>query len=131
MIPGPIEFTPEVMRAMGMPTTSHVAPKFIEVFGQALERLGDVFLCPHGQPFVFAGSGSLAMDIGAANLVEPGDKGIVINTGYFSDRMGVICEGGGVRREAGRPQGHGRGPRGRVHRRGAGRERPRSSGCPG
>jgi len=32
------------------------------------------------------------MDIGAANLVEPGDKGIVINTGYFSDRMGAILE---------------------------------------
>ncbi|MCJ7620457.1 MAG: alanine--glyoxylate aminotransferase family protein, partial [Anaerolineae bacterium] len=39
MIPGPIEFTPEVLRAMGMPTTSHVAPNFIEVFGEALERL--------------------------------------------------------------------------------------------
>jgi alanine-glyoxylate transaminase/serine-glyoxylate transaminase/serine-pyruvate transaminase len=49
MIPGPIEFTPEVMRAMGMPTTSHVAPNFIEAFGQALERLREVFLCPSGQ----------------------------------------------------------------------------------
>jgi len=92
MIPGAIEFTPEVMQAMGMPTTSHVAPKFIEVFGQALERLGDFFLCPHGQLFVVAGSGSLAMDIADANLVEPGDKGIVINTSYLSDRMGAISE---------------------------------------
>jgi alanine-glyoxylate transaminase/serine-glyoxylate transaminase/serine-pyruvate transaminase len=92
MIPGPIEFTPEVMRAMGMPTTSHVAPNFIEVFGQALERLREVFLCPHGQPFAIAGSGTLAMDIAAANLVEPGDKALVVNTGYFSDRMGDILE---------------------------------------
>jgi alanine-glyoxylate transaminase/serine-glyoxylate transaminase/serine-pyruvate transaminase len=92
MIPGPIEFTPEVMRAMGMPTTSHVAPNFIEVFGQALDRLRQVFLCPGGQPFVIAGSGSLAMDIAAANLVEPGDKALVVNTGYFSDRMGDILE---------------------------------------
>jgi alanine-glyoxylate transaminase/serine-glyoxylate transaminase/serine-pyruvate transaminase len=92
MIPGPIEFTPEVLRAMGMPTTSHVAPNFIEVFGEALERLRDVFLCPHGRPFVIAGSGSLAMDIAAANLVEPEDKALVVNTGYFSDRMGAILE---------------------------------------
>jgi alanine-glyoxylate transaminase/serine-glyoxylate transaminase/serine-pyruvate transaminase len=92
MIPGPIEFTPEVMRAMGMPTTSHVAPNFIEVFGQALERLRQVFLCPHGQPFVVAGSGTLAMDLAAANLVEPGDRALVVNTGYFSDRMGDILE---------------------------------------
>lgn len=92
MIPGPIEFTPEVMRAMGMPTTSHVAPNFIEAFGQALERLREVFLCPGGQPFVVAGSGSLAMDMAAANLVEPGDSALVVNTGYFSDRFGAILE---------------------------------------
>jgi len=92
MIPGPIEFTPEVMRAMGMPTTSHVAPNFIETFGQALERLRQVFLCPSGQPFVVAGSGSLAMDMAAANLVEPGDKALVVSTGYFGDRFAAILE---------------------------------------
>ncbi len=92
MIPGPIEFTPEVMRAMGQPTTSHVAPNFIEAFGQALERMREVFLCPSGQPFVVAGSGSLAMDMAAANLVEPGDAALVVNTGYFGDRFGAILE---------------------------------------
>jgi alanine-glyoxylate transaminase/serine-glyoxylate transaminase/serine-pyruvate transaminase len=92
MIPGPIEFTPEVLRAMGLPTTSHVAPNFIEVFGQALERLRQVFLCPGGQPFVVAGSGTLAMDIAAANLVEPGDRALVVNTGYFGDRFAAILE---------------------------------------
>jgi alanine-glyoxylate transaminase/serine-glyoxylate transaminase/serine-pyruvate transaminase len=92
MIPGPIEFTPEVLRAMGMATTSHVAPNFIEAFGQALERLRQVFLCPSGQPFVIAGSGSLAMDIAAANLVEPGDRALVVSTGYFGDRFAAILE---------------------------------------
>ena len=92
MIPGPIEFTPEVMRAMATPTTSHVAPDFVEAFGQALERLRQVFLCPGGQPFVVAGSGSLAMDMAAANLVEPGDAALVVNTGYFGDRFGAILE---------------------------------------
>jgi alanine-glyoxylate transaminase/serine-glyoxylate transaminase/serine-pyruvate transaminase len=92
MIPGPIEFTPEVLRAMGMATTSHVAPDFIQAFGQALERLREVFLCPNGQPFVVAGSGTLAMDMPAANLIEPGDKALVVNTGYFSDRFAAILE---------------------------------------
>ena len=30
MIPGPVEFTPEVLRAMGSPTTSHVAPNLLQ-----------------------------------------------------------------------------------------------------
>jgi len=29
MIPGPIEFEPAVLAALGAPTTSHVAPDFI------------------------------------------------------------------------------------------------------
>lgn len=92
MIPGPIEFEPAVLAEMGAPTTSHIAPNFIEAFGQALERMGKVFLCPEGQPFVIAGSGTLAMDSAGANLIEPGDQALVINTGFFSDRFGTILE---------------------------------------
>jgi alanine-glyoxylate transaminase/serine-glyoxylate transaminase/serine-pyruvate transaminase len=92
MIPGPVEFSPEVLRAMGRPTTSHVAPRFVEAFGQALERLRQVFICLGGQPFVIAGSGTLAMDTAAANLVERGDKALVVNTGYFADRFAAILE---------------------------------------
>jgi alanine-glyoxylate transaminase/serine-glyoxylate transaminase/serine-pyruvate transaminase len=92
MIPGPIEFTPEVLASMSLPTTSHVAPNFIEVFAQAIERLRTVFRSPTGQPFVVAGSGTLAMDMAASNVVEPGDAALVVNTGYFSDRFGAILE---------------------------------------
>jgi len=92
MIPGPIEFTPEVLRAMGMSTTSHVAPDFVEVFGTALERLREVFLAPEAQPFIVAGSGTLGMDMAAANLVEPGDAALVVNTGVFGDRFGEILQ---------------------------------------
>ncbi|MDD2694890.1 MAG: hypothetical protein PHD58_03085, partial [Anaerolineales bacterium] len=92
MIPGPIEFDPAVLAAMSVPTTSHVAPNFIEVFGQALERLRQVFLSQDGQPFILTGSGTLAMDSVAANLVEPGDLALVINTGYFGDRYATILE---------------------------------------
>ena len=86
MIPGPIEFEPAVLQAMGAPTNSHVAPDFIESFGNALDQMKDIWLCPSGQPFVVAGSGTLAMDMAAANLVEPGDNVLVLSTGYFGVR---------------------------------------------
>jgi len=92
MIPGPVEFEPAVLAEMGSPTTSHLAPGFIEAFGQALEGMRQVFLCPEGQPFVIAGTGTLAMDSAGANLVEPGDRALVVNTGYFGDRFGMILE---------------------------------------
>lgn len=96
MIPGPIEFDPEVLAAMSVPTTSHVASNFIEIFGQALEKTRQVFLADRidwkGQPFILAGTGTLAMDTAAANLVEPGDKALQVVTGYFSDRFQTIME---------------------------------------
>jgi alanine-glyoxylate transaminase/serine-glyoxylate transaminase/serine-pyruvate transaminase len=69
-----------------------VAANFVDVFGQALENVRKVFLAPGGQPFVVAGSGTLAMDMAATNLVEQGDKVLVVNTGYFSDRFAKILE---------------------------------------
>ena len=92
MIPGPIEFEPAVLQALGAPTTSHVAPDFIDVFGQVIERIKKVWLCPSGQPFIIAGSGTLAMDIPAANLLEPGDRALVLSTGYFGERYAELLK---------------------------------------
>lgn len=90
MIPGPIEFEPEVLSALGQPTTSHVAPNFIQSFGNALRMMRKVWLAPTGQPFVMAGTGTLAMDMAGSNLVEKGDKVLVISTGYFGARYAEL-----------------------------------------
>ncbi len=92
MIPGPINFDPGVLRAMSAPTASHVSPEFIACFGETLDWMKQVFLAPSGTPFVIAGSGTLAMDLAASNLTEPGDKAVAISTGYFGDRMVDILQ---------------------------------------
>ncbi|MFP4526759.1 MAG: pyridoxal-phosphate-dependent aminotransferase family protein [Bacteroidales bacterium] len=86
MIPGPIEFEPSVLQTMSTPTTSHVAPDFVQSFGNALDMMKKVWLAPSGQPFIIPGSGTLAMDMAAANLVEKHDNVLVISTGYFGER---------------------------------------------
>jgi len=91
MIPGPISFDPAVLRAMSIPTDSHVSAEFIDLFGQALDDMLRVFLAPHGYPFVVAGSGTLAMELGLANLVEPGDRVLVLRTGVFGERFSDIA----------------------------------------
>jgi alanine-glyoxylate transaminase / serine-glyoxylate transaminase / serine-pyruvate transaminase len=92
MIPGPIEFEPAVLQAMGTPTTSHVAPNFINSFGNCLEMMKQVWQCPSGQPFIMAGTGTLAMDMAGANLIEPGDKALVVSTGYFGERYAELLK---------------------------------------
>lgn len=92
MIPGPIEFDPRVVEKMGQPTLGHVAPAFIESFGRALEMMREVWLAPSGQPFIIAGSGTLAMDMAGANLIEAGDNVLVVSTGYFGERYAELLK---------------------------------------
>ncbi|MCV6628839.1 MAG: alanine--glyoxylate aminotransferase family protein [Flavobacteriaceae bacterium] len=92
MIPGPIEFEPEVLRAMGEQTTSHVAPNFIKSFGKSLSLVQDIWKAPNGQAFIVAGSGTLAMEMAVANIIDVGENALVINTGYFGDRYKDILE---------------------------------------
>jgi aspartate aminotransferase-like enzyme len=42
MIPGPIEFSPAVLKATGEPSLSHVSPDFINLFSEALVLLRQV-----------------------------------------------------------------------------------------
>jgi alanine-glyoxylate transaminase / serine-glyoxylate transaminase / serine-pyruvate transaminase len=92
MIPGPIEFEPAVLEAISQPTLSHVDSGFITSFGNALRMMREVWMCPSGQPFVIAGSGTLAMDMAGANLIEPGDRALVLVTGYFGLRYAELLK---------------------------------------
>jgi alanine-glyoxylate transaminase/serine-glyoxylate transaminase/serine-pyruvate transaminase len=91
MIPGPVEVSPGVLAAASGPPPGHTAPRLLAAFGTSIERMREVWRAgPAGQPFIVAGSGTLAMEMAAANLVEPGDRVVVVNTGYFSERMEEI-----------------------------------------
>ncbi|KAJ3213832.1 hypothetical protein HK099_007169, partial [Clydaea vesicula] len=92
MIPGPVEIDPLVQNSMSTAATSHIDPTFIETFGKAIELTRKVFLAPTGQPFILAGSGTLTWDMTAANLIEPGDKVLVVNTGIFGDWFAECIE---------------------------------------
>ena len=88
MIPGPVELSPGVIDAFSGPSPGHLAPGFIESFGRCVEMMRDVWQAgPDTQPFVIAGGGTAAMDMVAANLLEPGQTAVVVNTGFFSDRL--------------------------------------------
>lgn len=91
MIPGPVEVSPAVLAALASPPLSHTSPRLIEAFGSSLERMHQVWQADAAsQPFILAGSGTLAMEVAAANLIEPGDRALVVVSGYFSDRMTEI-----------------------------------------
>lgn len=97
MIPGPVEVSPAVAAAFAAPPPSHVAPELIEAFGAALERMRRVWrAAASSRPVVIAGGGTAAMEMAVANLVEPGERALVVKTGYFSDRMAEMLRRAGA-----------------------------------
>jgi alanine-glyoxylate transaminase/serine-glyoxylate transaminase/serine-pyruvate transaminase len=91
MIPGPVELSPAVLAAAAGPPPGHTSPRLIEAFGRSLERMREVWGADGtAQPFIIAGSGTIAMEMAAVNLLEPGERALVVNSGYFSDRMAEI-----------------------------------------
>lgn len=87
-IPGPIEFSANVLKAMATPSQAHTSPEFIKVFQSALQKTRRVFCSSPSsasQPFILSGSGTLGWDLCGANLVNRSDKVLVLSTGFFSD----------------------------------------------
>ena len=86
LIPGPVEFSEEVLAAAGSFPRSHMDKVFAGQFGDAIRSLRKVALTSQAQPFIISGSGTLGWDIMASNLVEAGEQVLLVNTGFFGDR---------------------------------------------
>src|SRR5579859_3520437 len=96
MIPGPTVVTPEVLAAGSRPVLGHSDPYFLRTAGESLKRLRVLFDAPSAQTVIVTGSGTLAMEIGLANLIEPGDRVLILETGIFARRFQVIAERNGA-----------------------------------
>ena len=91
MIPGPTNVDSSVLRAVSKPTLSHVSSEFVEIFKQSLASLKKVFMT-NGEAFIVAGSGTLAMEMAVANVVEPNDKVLNLVSGVFGQRFVEITK---------------------------------------
>lgn len=93
LTPGPTPIHPRVQAALSRPMRGHMDPEVLAInrrIGQMLYQLYD----PGEGAFVaaLAGSGSLGMEAGLANLCRPGDKVLVLANGTFSERIGEIAQ---------------------------------------
>jgi alanine-glyoxylate transaminase/serine-glyoxylate transaminase/serine-pyruvate transaminase len=91
--PGPSLTSPRVMRAMAAPTISHLDPLMMRLLDDVRARLGRTFGAADGSfAFAVSGTGTSGMETVVANLVRERTRALVIVTGYFGDRLAVMCE---------------------------------------
>ena len=99
--PGPSLTAPRVMRALASPTVSHLDPQMVAMLDDVRARLGRLFRAPEGSfAFAVSGTGTSGMEATVANLVGDGSRVLVVDGGYFGDRLAQMCEryGAAVRR---------------------------------
>jgi len=87
MIPGPTNLAHRVAEAMSKPQLGHLDLRFLESFKETLNLTRYLFVNYTGMPFVISGSGTIGMEAAIVSLIEPGDKVLCLDTGYFGKRF--------------------------------------------
>lgn len=82
-IPGPTNVPDRVLRAMDFPTIDHRGPEFARLTHDVLEALGPVFQT-RGPVVIFPSSGTGACEAAMMNTLSPGDRILIMETGWFS-----------------------------------------------
>ncbi len=90
MIPGPTPVPPPVVAAMSKPIVGHRSAEFAALVGRVTEKLKKVFQTKN-DVFVLASSGTGGLETAVANIVNPGDKVLTLNTGKFGERFGEMA----------------------------------------
>ncbi|HEY8504126.1 MAG TPA: alanine--glyoxylate aminotransferase family protein, partial [Gemmataceae bacterium] len=85
--PGPTNAHPRVLSVMTTPLLGHLDPQFLEVMAETQEMLRQVFQTRNHLTFPVSATGMAGMETCILNLLEPGDKVVLCNKGYFGQRM--------------------------------------------
>jgi serine---pyruvate transaminase len=95
LTPGPTPVPEEVLLSMAKPIIHHRTPQFMGILKEAIDGLKYV-LQTRNDVFLFASSGTGAMESAVTNLLSTGDKAIVVRAGKFGERFSEICQAYGV-----------------------------------
>ncbi len=94
--PGPSDVHPRILEAMARPTLGHLDPDFQCLMEEIKSGLKRAFQTEHKMTYPVSAPGSAGMETCFVNLVEEGDKVVIIKHGVFGERMrqNVLRAGG-------------------------------------
>lgn len=95
MIPGPTPVPESVLLDMAKAPIPHRSAEFSEIFDEVNEDLKWIFQTKN-DVFIFASSGTGAMEAALSNLVNPEDKVLSLVIGNFGERWAKIAESHGA-----------------------------------
>ncbi len=97
LTPGPTPIHPRALAAMQWPMRGHMDPDVFAANDAIVADLKALYgAAPDAFAALLAGTGSLGMEAGIANLLEPGDRLVVGVNGVFGARMVEMAQRLGV-----------------------------------
>jgi len=87
MGPGPSSVSNSVYNALAKPTLGHLDPAFIDLMDDIKEFLMQLIGTENELTVPVSGTGSAGMETCFVNLIEPGDRVLVLINGVFGTRM--------------------------------------------
>lgn len=96
MIPGPTEVSPEVCEKLSEPMRPHYGPEFCKLYFDVIEKLQKIYQTKNDF-YVLAATSSSAMEVAVSHAVEPGEKMLICNNGFFGDRFTEMAEAYGIK----------------------------------
>lgn len=87
MGPGPSCVPPEVYWALSRKTLGHLDPYFLNIMEELKALLRRIMNTQNTLTIPISGTGSAGMEAAFVNLVEPGDRVLVLKNGVFGMRM--------------------------------------------
>ena len=82
-IPGPTPVPDRILRAMDMPTIDHRGPQFRKLGKRVLDGMKTIFKTAN-PVIIYPASGTGAWEGALANVLSPGDKVLMFETGHFA-----------------------------------------------
>jgi alanine-glyoxylate transaminase / serine-glyoxylate transaminase / serine-pyruvate transaminase len=90
MIPGPVPVRADVLEALAEPVRSHTSAENAAAVRRAQRGIRGLVGSEAALVHLFAGSGTLAMEVALVNHARPGDRVVVCSEGFFGDRFAEI-----------------------------------------
>ena len=95
MIPGPGQIDDDVIAVMGRPIAAHYGPDFSALYWETIGLMQKVFRTQSDVLFHFC-SGQAAIEAGMGSLFAPDESILIVNNGFFGQRMVVLAEALGL-----------------------------------
>src|SRR5579862_7948426 len=95
LIPGPSPVPERVLRAMNRQIIDHRGPEFASIGEEILAGLKAVFQTS-GPVLVYPSSGTGAWEAAIVNVLSPGDRVLMAETGHFSNLWHAMAQRWGI-----------------------------------